>query len=267
MHTSFSGDCQVDPILQIRRGKELGLGGVTITDHLDLDYKEEPGLFDLDFPSYIEEISKLQKEESDESFQVGLGLELGLQEHLKEEHHNLLKKYPFDYVIGSIHVVNGVDPYYAPYFQDRSPVEAYTEYLEACLRNVNQFHEFDSFGHLDYIARYGSHFYKDVPKKLDLKTYGGLVDAILEALIRYDIALEVNTAGFRHGLGNPNPSFEIITRYKELGGQLLTLGADAHRTEEVGLHFENMAALLRECGFDSYAVFRNRKPEIHPLVS
>ncbi len=78
-----------------------------------------------------------------------------MQLHLKQYFHNLLKEYPFDFVIGSSHVVHGADPYYPEFFQDRDEEKAYLEYFESILENLDAFHEMDTYGHLDYIVRYG----------------------------------------------------------------------------------------------------------------
>ena len=45
--------------------------------------------------------------------------------------------------------------------------------------------------------------------------------------------IELNTGGFKYGLGHPNPCEDIIKRYKELGGEIITLGSDAHKCESL----------------------------------
>jgi histidinol-phosphatase (PHP family) len=92
-----------------------------------------------------------------------------------------------------------------------------------------------------------------------------VIDPILTALIDLGKGIEVNTAGFKYGLGHPNPTEEILRRYRELGGTILTIGADAHAPEQIAWNFSVLPKLLKSCGFDSYAVFKNRKPEFYPL--
>ena len=261
MHTAFSGDCEVPPEIMVKTAKKRGLPGITLTDHLDWDYRESPGLFDLELDTYQRSIRKLQDTYQDDTFSVLYGIELGLQPHLARRHSQLLEAYPFDFVIGSSHVVHGVDPYYPAYFADRSGQEAYLEYYTSILENIRAFDGFDSYGHLDYVFRYGpagsaEDTYSD---------YAEIIEAILSELIRRGKALEVNTGAYRCGLHEPNPSIKILKRYRELGGQLITIGADAHKPEHIALRFDLLPALLKDLGFDSYTVYRQHVPQFRPL--
>ena len=137
----------------------------------------------------------------------------------------------------------------------------YRHFFEVTLKRLESYDCFDSLGHLDFVVRYGpnkNRFY-------DFKTYGDIISAILELLIRKDKALEVNTGGFKYGLGHPNPCEDILKRYRELGGRLLTVGSDAHVPGFVGYEFDRTAELLKELGFREYALYRRRVPEMLPL--
>ena len=79
-------------------------------------------------------------------------------------------------------------------------------------------------------------------------------------LIRHEKCLEVNTAGLKYGLGHPNPEESVLRRYRELGGTLITIGSDAHRPEHIAYDFEKAEDILRSLGFQSYTIFRQRKP-------
>ena len=261
MHSSFSGDCATPMEDMIREAKKKQLPGITFTDHLDWDYREEPGLFDLDLEGYQKAVTDARETFASDDFQILYGIELGLQPHLAKRHQHLVDTYPFDFVIGSSHVVHGVDPYYPAYFQDRAPKEAYREYYTSILENIRSFDGFDSYGHLDYVFRYGP-----APDTGDTyHEYREIVDAILEELIRKDKALEVNTGAYRCGLSQPNPGTAILKRYLELGGRLITIGADAHTPEHVGLCFQELKTLLKELGYKEYAVYRCHIPEFYPI--
>ncbi len=264
MHSSFSGDSESSPLEMITRAKELHLPGITFTDHLDLDYYENPGEFDLDIPKYIEEISELAKKYSDENFQIQCGLELGLQEHLVDKHRELLETYHFQEVIGSIHQVKKEDPYYPAYLKKRTIKSAYRDYFEEVLNNIKAFHEFDTLGHLDYVKRY---IIQNAGPEYDyiMSDYQDVIDEILKCLIRYDIALEINTGSIRYGFLDTNPNSEILKRYMELGGQMVSIGADAHKPEHIACGFEAIPSMLKNAGFISYTVFKERKPIEIPL--
>ena len=84
-------------------------------------------------------------------------------------------------------------------------------------------------------------------------------------LIQKNIGLECNTGGFKYGLGHPNPTEQILTRYHEMGGEIVTLGSDAHAPQHLAYDFNRAAMLLKECGFQYYTIFKNRKPKFLPL--
>ena len=77
--------------------------------------------------------------------------------------------------------------------------------------------------------------------------------------------IEINTGGFKYGLGHPNPTEEIIKRYCELGGEIITVGADAHKPEHIAFDFQKIPAILKDAGFKYYTVFKERKPVFLPL--
>lgn len=262
LHSAFSGDCTVPLEEMVTAARNASLRGITLTDHLDWDYKERPGLFDLDLPAYQEAVCALQQKYSASDFEILFGLELGLQPHLGRKHKNLLNSCSFDYVIGSSHVVDGLDPYYPCYFQEHGIQNGCRRYYESILENIEAFDGFDAYGHLDYIFRYTN----DAKETVDTYTgYKEIVDAILETLIQKDKALEVNTGAYRCGLSQPNPCPGILKRYRDLGGALLTIGADAHKPKHVALAFDTLAPLLKNLGFTEYAVYQKRVPVFYPL--
>ncbi|MEI3412415.1 MAG: PHP domain-containing protein, partial [Blautia sp.] len=123
------------------------------------------------------------------------------------------------FVIGSSHVVHGADPYYPQFFQNRSEQKAYMEYFESILENLSVFDEMDTYGHIDYIVRYG-------PNQNRFYSYGryqDILDKILKKLIERQVGLEVNTGGYHYGLGEPNPCTAVIRRYRQLGGEIIAL--------------------------------------------
>lgn len=260
MHCRFSGDSAAEPEAMIQAAIEKNLTGICFTDHLDYDYQEEPGLFLLDIDSYQKEILKLQ-----ETYQailpVRFGIEVGLQPHIVSKNRAVTASHPFDFVIGSSHVVHGTDPYYPNYYEGRSEHEAYREYFESILENLQADADFDVYGHIDYVVRYG-------PNKNQFYTYekyAGLIDEILVLIIEKGKGIELNTAGFKYGLGHPNPTEEILHRYRELGGTILTIGADAHKPEHIAYDFQKIPAILKQAGFTHYTVFKNRQPEFIAL--
>ena len=260
MHCNFSGDSDALPEDMIKAGIAHRLSGICFTDHLDYDYPEEPNIFLLDFDNYFKALSDLRKKYADK-ISVNIGIELGLQPQAAGKNLAVAEKYPFDFIIGSSHVVNHMDPYYPEFFAERNEDEAYMEYFESVLENINFCADFDVYGHIDYVVRYG-------PNKNAFYTYEkfkDIIDEILTQLITKGKGIEVNTGGFKYGLGHPNPTEDIIKRYRELGGEIITMGADAHVPEYVAYEFDKTAQIIKNCGFKYYTVFKNRKAEFIPL--
>ena len=228
MHCMFSGDSDADPVLMIKSAINKGLDGICFTDHLDYDYKEEPGLFDLDIAAYEKRIKRLAIVLKEKGCPINIhwGIEIGLQPHITDKNNEVTKKYPFDLVIGSSHVVNGIDPYYPAFYKGKTEHEAYTEYFESILDNLHSGADFDVYGHIDYVVRYGP----DKNKYYSYERYADIIDAILKEIISQGKGIELNTAGFKYGLGHPNPTEDVLKRYHELGGEIIKLDSSPNST-------------------------------------
>lgn len=260
LHTSFSSDSQAPMETMIQKGVDLGLPGICFTEHMDLDFPPGELTFLTDLPVYEKTCREL-KEKYAGVISVFFGLELGLQPHLKEEIPALAASRNFDFLIGSVHVADRLDPYDKSFYAGRTQYEAYHRYFEVLLENLKIFSCFDTCGHIDYVVRYGPEKNKDYC----YRAYADILDEILKTLIDKGIGLECNSAGFKYGLGHPNPAEDILLRYRELGGEILTLGSDGHAPEHMAYDFSKMGELLKACGFRYYTIFKERKPEFIKL--
>ena len=257
MHTSFSADSKAEPQEMVEAAIARGMRSICFTDHHDIDFVSDAYL--LDAERYMEKMTSLAQQYRGR-IDIRIGVEVGMQPHLHDEVLKFVESRPFDFVIGSLHMVGGLDPYYRDTipFSDEELYARYFEETLACVRNIEGV---QALGHLDYAVRYGY----EKEKSYHLETHREVIDAILEELIKRDIALEVNTAGFKAGLPFPNPHPDIIRRYISLGGELVTLGADAHRPEHVGYAYDRIGELLRDCGVKRIAEFTGKKPEFVPV--
>lgn len=254
MHTSFSTDSSADVRRMIARAAELGMTDICITDHFDKDYPN-PEEFQLDTAAYFAALIKLRDIYAGK-IRVRIGVEVGLQRHLGPWLADYLAAWPFDFVIGSMHLLGGHDPYYKEDFAGIPDEKMLHRYFTETARMLDIFHGFDALGHLDYMARYlgedgFAYNYAD---------YSEEIDAVLTRLIDYDVALELNTAGYRYALRRPNPGAEVIRRYLALGGKAITLGSDAHAQKDIGAHFPEALLLLKESGCAAVTVYEKRRP-------
>lgn len=261
LHSFFSSDSNADMLEIICCAKDKGLKSICITDHYDMDYPvypDEPDVtFDLDTDAYYFYMSKIRDEVSPE-FDLRIGVELGVMSETIPRLHDYVLSHPeLDFIIASSHLVDGYDPYRPDYFVGKTEKEAYRRYFENILENIKIFKDFNVYGHLDYILRYG----KSKADNFNISDYSDIFHEIFDILVYEGKGIEINTGSLYRGLSFPHPHRDILKMYKEAGGEIITVGSDAHKPEYVGYGSEAAYALLNELGFKYYCTFRNQKPD------
>lgn len=240
----------------IEEGIRRGLTTMCFTEHLDYDYIAEGLEFVVDTPAYQQELNRC-RDLYGSKIELLFGIELGLKPSLAERLTEYLRQWELDFVIGSSHTIHGADPYYPSFFEGRREEDCYLEYFQTIPENLAVFSDIDVYGHIDYVVRYGP----NKNKFYSYEKYRDILDEVLKSMIRHGVGLELNTAGYKYGLGVPNPHPDVLKRYRELGGEILTVGSDGHAPEHLAYDFHKVKDLLLACGFRYYTVFRKRKPE------
>lgn len=262
VHTYFSTDSEALPEEYIEKAVSLGMKELCFTDHVDYDYPPENGkqLFMIEPGEYFARLSELRDKYAD-SIKIRIGVEMGLNPECDLPNAKLTSGYPFDFVIGSSHIVDGSDPYYPAFWENKSPSQCIKEYYESILRNVTFYNDYDVYGHLDYIRRY-------VPDKSFVyinSDYRDIVDMILKNIIAKGHGIELNTRKLSNGLTPFLPTISLLKRYKDLGGEIVTVGSDAHYVKDLGYGFATARDILLNTGFRYVASFENRTPAFTPL--
>ncbi len=252
VHSSFSSDSEESTENQVLAAMRAGLKTLCITEHMDMDYPT--GEFLLDTEAYKSELLRL-KDKYKDKVELLFGVELGLMDYLAPRLYEYSESECFDFIIGSSHLVGGVDPYYPEYFGTHGDNEGIRLYFQSILDNIRAFDNFDVYGHIDYVVRYSK------GKKYSPEDYRDMLDEILKTLISKGKGIELNTAGLKYGLGFAHPHIEVLRRYREYGGEIITVGSDSHKAEHIAYDFGAAAEILTGAGFDYYTVFRNRKPD------
>lgn len=260
LHSSHSGDSHTPMEEMILSGISQGLTVMCFTEHNDFEYPaspEEPeNIFLLNTDAYLYDLARLKEKYADK-IRLLFGVELGLQPDVMRENAVFAKSHEFDFIIGSSHVCNGRDPFYPSFYEGRSEEEAYREYFESILENIKKFSNFDVYGHLDYVVRYGPN--KD--KNYSYEAYRDIFDEILKLLLDKGKGIELNTGGIKSGMKDFHPCIDVLKRYRELGGEIITIGSDSHDEKHIGDAFDRAADVLKECGFEYYTIFEKRSPE------
>lgn len=252
-HTAYSGDSEAPMEQMLKRAIAMGLKELAFTDHVDYDYAD-PNFESIDFDEYRQDLRELREHNALHD-KLLFGVEIGYQAHVHDKIEKLLHDYPFDFVICSMHMADRLDFYTGDFFVGKEQKQAYLRYFENILDCVERFHNYDVFGHLDVIIRYGG--YDD--KVLSYLDYSDIIDTILKTVIQDGHGIEINTSGYRYGLNQFHPQNDILKRYRELGGELLTVGSDAHQPEDLCADFDLAYATIEGLGFRYFSSFQNRQ--------
>ena len=174
---------------------------------------------------------------------------------------SFVKSNDFDFVIGSSHIINGNDPYYPEFWKGKSIKEAVMSYFEAILRNVTTYENYDVYGHLDYIRRY-------IPDKeyvyVDNDFYE-ITEMIFKNIIFKGKGIELNTRALTSGITNFIPTITLLKRFRDLGGEIVTLGSDSHYVKNLGYAFTTAKDILINTGFRYVTTFEHRTPSFIKL--
>ena len=270
-HSQFSFDGGATTVEKsVKAAVDKGFGGICFTDHCDYfvpamkaDY--EPivcEVFDVGAQqSEIDRVSDLVSEgafgkSAAKKFKILKGAEIGIYEDCRELNRAFISAHSFDQVIASVHYLEDTDPYFGPYYKGKNWKEAYGRYLETLLREMKKLEDFDIMGHFDYIVRYAPY-----PKEsIQYRDFPGIIDEILKYLIENGKGFEINTKTYRpYGLRTPQLDRDILIRYMELGGEIICLGSDSHKAEQVGTKFDYFAQFVKMFGFRRLGHFEGRR--------
>ena len=256
MHSRVSFDGHDTGADLAKAALSAGLKEICFTDHLDYDSLGKMGNMAFSTEEYSEEYDHLTLP----GLTIRRGMEFGLARDNQEQFRQDLKRRPFDFVLGSIHFVDGLDVYFDEYWQDKTVYQAERRYLEETLACVRAHEDFDVLAHLTYISKPPCH---PTHQPLSHAAHREIIDEILRVLVEKGKGLEMNTSGVDR-CGDFLPTADIFRRFRELGGEIVTVGSDAHRCNRVGQYTDRACACLGDI-FGYVCTFENRKPVFHKL--
>ena len=246
---------------------EKGLAGICFTEHYDffvpLDEccTETIQPQDFDIVGQQAEIDRVQSLYTD-GFKVLKGIEVGMSEESREKAAEVMSSNSFDQVIASIHYLEKSDPYYGGYFKGKDYKQAYGTYLETIYKEAIALRDFDIIGHYDYVARYAPY----PQDSITYKEFGDIFDTLFRYLIENGKGLEINTKSCTGSKGRKTViDQDILIRYREMGGEIISLGSDSHIATSVADGFEHTAAMLRSLGFRWSSHYEKRQLVQLPL--
>jgi histidinol-phosphatase (PHP family) len=251
MHSNFSSDSHASMRAMCESAIQKGIPEIGFSEHYDLHPKERPISYQPE--AWWEEVERIRK-----CFEGRLilrtGVEIGEPHCYPDEVRTLLDRYPYDYVIGSLHYV-GDDFMFNNKLLESKGVDGVMQSYFLELGKMTQNPQFEILGHLDVPVRNG----KPIWGSYEPRRYEELIRAVLQNCIDHGIALDVNSGGMRRPANNLMPDLLILRWYQEMGGQHLTLGSDAHSPVDVGLHLDQALNSIRESGFKSITRYIRRQ--------
>jgi histidinol-phosphatase (PHP family) len=234
----------------------LGLRYYTLTDHCECNSFIEDG--------YIKSYKNAYREMSEERLKISkgmtylAGIELGQATQNTDVAEKVISSFDYDFVIGSLHNLKQNKDFYfwswSEFDVEKETENALNRYFDE-LEELTSWNKFDSLAHITYPLRY-------IPggKDYDINKISDRCRTIFKMLINNGKALEINTSGLRQNMGTTLPGPKLLRIYKELGGELITIGSDAHNTQDLGSGISEGMNILEDCGFKYYTVYIKRKP-------
>ncbi|MBU4302680.1 MAG: histidinol-phosphatase HisJ family protein [Actinobacteria bacterium] len=258
IHTAMCGHARGGMEELVRKAIDKGFTEIGIADHLPLLYTDDRvlSMAPHELPRYVESVLEL-KERYSGRIDIRLGIEADYHPHTMEERLQMLDTYPFDFIIGSVHIIGDWifdDPRYVDCYREIDLDGFYLEYMRAEEEMVST-RLFDIVGHPDLVKKFGDRAQADLAP-----AYRDLLVKIKEAGACY----EINTAGLRWPVGEMYPEPSFVHLGAELGVPV-TVGSDSHCPEDIGRDFDHAIALLRQAGYGETAWFKGREMSLRPL--
>ena len=251
---SFDGESEAEDM--VKRAVRLGMKHYALTDHVDLGEFPDPE-FDLEATvNGARELIPALREKYADSTELLYGVELGQATQDCKTAERLLRENDYDFVIGSLHNIKKHNDFYFLDYSEMDVRKLLSGYFTELL-DLASYCEYDVLGHITYPLRY---IVGEYGADVDMSEYGRIIDAILTAAISRGKGIEINTSGLRQKYGRTFPDADIVRRFRELGGRILTMGSDAHRADDLGKGIAEGIKLAKDCGFTEIAVFRKREP-------
>jgi histidinol-phosphatase (PHP family) len=249
-HTNHSFDSTASMVEVCKKAIETEIQEICFTEHFSVN-PLAPTYGHMVFEKYLEEIRNCQEKFRSQLI-VKAGIELCEPHLLKDQYDEILQPLNLDFILGSVHNLNNQKLRLA-LNEDHST--AYERYFNELYYIVSTA-DIDIIAHFDLMKRYA---YKG-HGLYGFQDYQEIIGQILKKAIDRNIGMEINTSGLRTGLKQTLPSIEVIQLYKELGGEILTIGSDSHTVEDVGANVADAYALAKQCGFSYIYKFEKRMP-------
>lgn len=262
VHSRISPDAKYSMAEMAEAAIRAGVNELCFTDHMEpVAWNGRDPIEFYDWGALEQEFQEAQAAAGDR-IRLRLGIELGEAIADLPRTVRLLKGAPeLDFIIGSTHILSERFDYVDMYFfhpqDEEEALLGITDYLRLVKRTA-EWGQFDVLGHLTLPLRYLN---ENQGFHLSFDGFESEVEDILRTAVRNGCGIELNTNRGH----TPLPDKKWLEMYHDLGGEIITLGTDAHTPEFVGCAIRERQQLLRQCGFTKFCTFEKRQPIWHPL--
>lgn len=246
MHSTHSCDSRASFDKLCENAIREGLSGICVTDHVGFD-EADRGSGCFEYRSYMDDVKRYREKYGDR-LAIATGVEVTYQKEAESQIRSFLDTYEFDYVLGSVHLIDHVFVASPEYFSGKTEQEAYEPYFRETIAMLDS-GLFTRIGHMDYVKTRRPEEYGT----FSIERWKHLISEILRRVVAMDATIEVNTSAMRKGFDEPYPSWDILALYNELGGRSVFMGSDAHSDARVGLKFVEVADRLEKLGLSQHA--------------
>jgi histidinol-phosphatase (PHP family) len=254
IHSDFSVDSKESLDNIAKKAIERNLKYICITDHVDFESSIDGADIMFRPDDYFRDLKKI-KHKYKNDLEILIGVEIGMQPNLYSRYDEFINNYPFDFVIMSIHSIDGKDIFNSVNSDVIDPNFLLEKYYDQMLECVTNFNNYDTLGHIDFIDRYfNTQYIYDNSNIINDK-----INKILNLLIQNNKGLEINSASLRYNLDFIHPKPSILSQYKKNGGEIVTFGSDSHVCEYIGYEYRSAEKLLKNLGFKNISFYKQRK--------
>lgn len=254
VHSNHSFDGKDSIVTLAHRARDIGLKRLCLTEHIEPHHPNPDCDVPPQFGQWLAQIDQVR--ELVPEVCLCAGLEIGDNAPFRAEIGQTLCALPLDFRLLSLHLVDGLDPYEPAFFEGRGRQRAYRRYVEVQLESVLHFEDYDALAHLGYCGKFAPFAPEECP--LRYQDAPDHLDAILRSLAHSGRALEINTSGLKR-TDSTIPDLSILRRFKELGGEFVTLGSDAHQAADLCYRFGDGARLALDAGLRWGVYFMQRE--------
>lgn len=227
VHTSYSLDSKYPMEEVIKDAIAKGIDEICFTDHVDLGiFYDGKETTISSYDQYFKDIREYSLKYPE--IAIKTGLEFGMQTHTIQRYEQLFKSYLFDFIIMSVHEIDNKELWTYDYQEGKTQTEYNLGYYNEILNIIKNYHNYSVLGHLDSIVRY------DKAGPCPFETVKPVIT-------------------------------EILRLYRELGGEIITLGSDSHMKEHLGFNIENMKKVLKDLGFKYFMTYEKMEMIRHEL--